>query len=34
MSAQEARRTILVTGVNGQVGYELARTLQGLGTVV
>ncbi|SMG44687.1 dTDP-4-dehydrorhamnose reductase [Paraburkholderia susongensis] len=34
MSAQDAKRTILVTGVNGQVGYELARTLQGLGTVV
>jgi dTDP-4-dehydrorhamnose reductase len=26
--------TILVTGVNGQVGFELARTLQGLGRVV
>ncbi|MFM0494287.1 dTDP-4-dehydrorhamnose reductase [Paraburkholderia caledonica] len=26
--------TILVTGVNGQVGYELLRTLQGLGRVV
>lgn len=25
---------ILVTGVNGQVGFELARTLQGLGRVV
>ncbi|HEY2020512.1 dTDP-4-dehydrorhamnose reductase [Paraburkholderia sp.] len=34
MSAQHATRTILVTGVNGQVGYELARTLQGLGNVV
>ncbi|NIF50700.1 dTDP-4-dehydrorhamnose reductase [Burkholderia sp. Ax-1724] len=34
MSAQDAKRTILVTGVNGQVGYELARTLQGLGNVV
>jgi dTDP-4-dehydrorhamnose reductase len=34
MSAREARQTILVTGVNGQVGYELARTLQGLGNVV
>ena len=34
MSAHNARRTILVTGVNGQVGYELARTLQGLGNVV
>lgn len=26
--------TILLTGVNGQVGYELARTLQGIGRVV
>ncbi|WP_323118363.1 dTDP-4-dehydrorhamnose reductase [Burkholderia alba] len=26
--------TILVTGINGQVGFELARTLQGLGRVV
>jgi dTDP-4-dehydrorhamnose reductase len=26
--------TILVTGVNGQVGFELVRTLQGLGQVV
>ncbi|MEM5295106.1 dTDP-4-dehydrorhamnose reductase [Burkholderia sp. JPY481] len=34
MSAHHATRTILVTGVNGQVGYELARTLQGLGNVV
>jgi dTDP-4-dehydrorhamnose reductase len=34
MSARDARQTILVTGVNGQVGYELARTLQGLGNVV
>lgn len=25
--------TILVTGVNGQVGFELLRTLQGLGRV-
>ncbi|MBP0593899.1 dTDP-4-dehydrorhamnose reductase [Paraburkholderia sp. LEh10] len=31
MSAQP---TILVTGVNGQVGFELVRTLQGLGRVV
>jgi dTDP-4-dehydrorhamnose reductase len=31
MSAQP---TILVTGVNGQVGFELLRTLQGLGRVV
>jgi dTDP-4-dehydrorhamnose reductase len=34
MSAHNGKRTILVTGVNGQVGYELARTLQGLGHVV
>ncbi|RDJ98760.1 dTDP-4-dehydrorhamnose reductase [Paraburkholderia lacunae] len=34
MSAHDAKRTILVTGVNGQVGFELARTLQGLGQVV
>lgn len=34
MSAHDAKRTILVTGVNGQVGFELARTLQGLGNVV
>lgn len=34
MSAHEARQTILLTGVNGQVGFELARTLQGLGKVV
>ncbi|KVG62191.1 dTDP-4-dehydrorhamnose reductase [Burkholderia pseudomultivorans] len=27
-------RTILLTGINGQVGFELARTLQGLGNVV
>ncbi|WP_053568667.1 dTDP-4-dehydrorhamnose reductase [Caballeronia cordobensis] len=29
-----AQRTILVTGVNGQVGFELRRSLQGLGRVV
>ncbi|AXF07054.1 dTDP-4-dehydrorhamnose reductase [Paraburkholderia graminis] len=34
MSAHNGKPTILVTGVNGQVGYELARTLQGLGHVV
>lgn len=34
MSSHSAERTILVTGVNGQVGFELARTLQGLGRVV
>ncbi|MFX1716095.1 dTDP-4-dehydrorhamnose reductase [Paraburkholderia sp. A1RO-5L] len=27
-------QTILVTGVNGQVGFELSRSLQGLGRVV
>lgn len=32
--AQQNERTILLTGVNGQVGFELARTLQGLGRVV
>lgn len=32
--AQRDERTILLTGVNGQVGFELARTLQGLGKVV
>ncbi|KUY98713.1 dTDP-4-dehydrorhamnose reductase [Burkholderia territorii] len=30
----EAEPTILVTGVNGQVGFELQRSLQGLGRVV
>jgi dTDP-4-dehydrorhamnose reductase len=29
-----AQGTILLTGVNGQVGFELARSLQGLGRVV
>jgi dTDP-4-dehydrorhamnose reductase len=29
-----SERTILVTGVNGQVGYELVRSLQGLGKIV
>jgi len=29
-----AAKTILVTGVSGQVGFELTRSLQGLGTVV
>jgi dTDP-4-dehydrorhamnose reductase len=33
MTTQEPR-TILLTGINGQVGYELARSLQGLGRVV
>lgn len=27
-------RTILITGANGQVGFELARTMQGLGRIV
>ncbi|RQZ66087.1 dTDP-4-dehydrorhamnose reductase [Burkholderia sp. Bp9004] len=31
---RNAAPTILVTGVNGQVGFELLRTLQGLGRVV
>ncbi|ACR27921.1 dTDP-4-dehydrorhamnose reductase [Burkholderia glumae] len=34
MSMMHASRTILLTGVNGQVGHELARSLQGLGRVV
>ena len=34
MNSHDVQRTILVTGVNGQVGFELARTLQGLGRVV
>jgi dTDP-4-dehydrorhamnose reductase len=34
MTAHDVKRTILVTGVSGQVGFELARTLQGLGRVV
>lgn len=34
MSGLDTNRTILVTGVNGQVGFELCRTLQGLGRVV
>ncbi|WP_250523113.1 MULTISPECIES: dTDP-4-dehydrorhamnose reductase [unclassified Caballeronia] len=32
--AGDAQRTILLTGVNGQVGFELARSLQGLGRIV
>ncbi|HDR9150144.1 TPA: dTDP-4-dehydrorhamnose reductase [Burkholderia vietnamiensis] len=31
---RQVEPTILVTGVNGQVGFELLRTLQGLGRVV
>ncbi|WP_323072794.1 dTDP-4-dehydrorhamnose reductase [Mycetohabitans endofungorum] len=34
MSLKNKQRTILITGVNGQVGFELTRTLQGLGRVV
>jgi dTDP-4-dehydrorhamnose reductase len=32
--SETANRNILVTGVSGQVGFELARSLQGLGRVV
>jgi dTDP-4-dehydrorhamnose reductase len=32
--SQASPKTILVTGVNGQVGFELARSLQGLGRIV
>jgi dTDP-4-dehydrorhamnose reductase len=32
--AKDGTQTILLTGVNGQVGFELARSLQGLGRVV
>lgn len=34
MLEQAREHTILVTGINGQVGFELLRTLQGLGRVV
>ncbi|KAA0083136.1 dTDP-4-dehydrorhamnose reductase [Trinickia soli] len=34
MTEANRERTILVTGVNGQVGHDLLRTLQGLGNVV
>lgn len=34
MSVDRTGRTILLTGVNGQVGFELARSLQGLGRVM
>ncbi|WP_176015608.1 dTDP-4-dehydrorhamnose reductase [Burkholderia sp. BCC0398] len=34
MVAENGNRTILVTGVSGQVGFELLRTLQGLGSVI
>jgi dTDP-4-dehydrorhamnose reductase len=33
-SGMDKQPTILVTGINGQVGYELLRSLQGLGRVV
>lgn len=33
-SAASGRRVILLTGASGQVGFELARSLQGLGDVV
>ncbi|WP_321865207.1 dTDP-4-dehydrorhamnose reductase [Paraburkholderia tropica] len=32
--ANSGKRVILLTGVGGQVGFELARSLQGLGTVI
>lgn len=32
--AKREEQTILLTGVNGQVGFDLARSLQGLGKVV
>jgi len=34
MTDSTTHRTILVTGTNGQVGYSLLRSLQGLGTLV
>ncbi|RSC14983.1 MULTISPECIES: dTDP-4-dehydrorhamnose reductase [Burkholderia cepacia complex] len=34
MVAANGNRTILVTGVKGQVGFELLRALQGLGRVI
>ncbi len=34
MNVKRAERTILVTGTNGQVGFELLRSLQGLGRVI
>jgi dTDP-4-dehydrorhamnose reductase len=34
MSTGQERKLILLTGANGQVGFELARSLQGLGHVV
>lgn len=34
MTTGHERQLILLTGANGQVGFELARSLQGLGQVV
>lgn len=34
LTAARAPKTILLTGAQGQVGFELARSLQGLGNVV
>ena len=34
MNVHDAKSRILLTGVSGQVGFELCRTLQGLGRVV
>jgi dTDP-4-dehydrorhamnose reductase len=34
MTNRSERKPFLLTGVNGQVGFELARSLQGLGRVV
>ncbi|MBR8214577.1 dTDP-4-dehydrorhamnose reductase [Burkholderia vietnamiensis] len=34
MIGAKGNRTILVTGINGQVGFDLLRTLQGLGRVI
>ncbi|CAN7746382.1 dTDP-4-dehydrorhamnose reductase [Caballeronia sp. LjRoot29] len=34
MSIEPERKLILLTGANGQIGFELARTLQSLGHVV
>ena len=34
MTTGDGRKLVLLTGANGQVGFELARSLQGLGQVV
>jgi len=34
MTTGDGRKLVLLTGANGQVGFELARSLQGLGRVV